>query len=118
MTTTRIGRVKRDLAAAQARFLADVEALAVEAHRLLLPYFRSQGWRYVTGNATWLVQDARGEAVDDEQLPDWVQELLGLEVRSGDYLGFYVRDIEREERLARPRTRPAAGRSSRSTRRR
>jgi hypothetical protein len=84
---------------------ADIEAAYAQADDLvqqladrirsdvLVPYFKKRGWRFTSGNGTWLVSDRKGEPVYRERLPRHIARWLELDAGNGYDLGARVTDI-------------------------
>jgi hypothetical protein len=103
---TKLAKFSKAVEAAQEAFRTEIEAIAEKVRAEILPYFRKHDFDYVSGNGTWFITRASADsapyyrpsdAVEDEELPQNIRELLNLEVAWNQCLGFYIRDIKRGE---------------------
>lgn len=98
----KLGQFSKTLESTKAAFHAELEKLAELARAEILPYFKEHGLDFKAGNGSWCIsrideEDGREQLIDDDALPTNIHDLLMLEIAYNDYLGFYVREIERGE---------------------
>jgi len=90
------------LNAARASFDQQIAQVAELAREQLVPYFQKRGWSYMTGNGTWWITDQRGRRIEPHKLPTAVHDVLFLEVKRGQLLGFYISAIASPQKNTTP----------------
>jgi hypothetical protein len=105
LTKKKIEQFSSALEAAQAAFGAEIDKLAEQARAEILPYFKEHGLDFVAGAGWgWSITRPAGSSrrhaekfVQDDDLPQYIRELLNLEVAYNDQLGLHIRPINRGE---------------------
>lgn len=64
---------------------------------LVIPFCEKKNYKFRAGMGTWSFWDSGGQMVDDNSLPEKLEEVLNLVVTSEDYLGEFVIDYPEEE---------------------
>jgi hypothetical protein len=102
MSKIAVAELRRDLEAAEQRWQNEVQSIANEARKLMLPHFTKYNLVYVAGNGSWYLgkktegstfAEALRNEVDEDTLPQWIREMLRIEVGRGFRLGDYIEDI-------------------------